>query len=110
MPKGDFVGEFEICVLLAIAHLGEEAYGLAIRREIARRTSRDPAIGAVYATLGRLTEKGLVTLRRSQPLPVRGGRFRNCVRLTREGERALSATTAMLSRMLAGWSPRPDEA
>jgi PadR family transcriptional regulator PadR len=105
MPKGDFVGEFEVCVMLAIAHLGEDAYGLAIRREIADRTGRDPAIGAVYATVGRLTDKGLVAARKSEPLPVRGGRSRNCLRLTTAGERALDATTAMLARMLAGWTP-----
>ena len=108
MPKGDFVGEFEICVLLAIAHLGDDAYGLAIRKEIADRTGRDPAIGGVYATIGRLTDKGLVTSRRSSPLPIRGGRHRNCLRLTDEGERALAATSEMLRRMLAGWTPRTE--
>jgi PadR family transcriptional regulator PadR len=108
MPKGTFVGEFEICVLLAIAHLGDGAYGLAIRKEIADRTGRDPAIGAVYATIGRLTDKGLVASHRSDPLPVRGGRYRNCLHLTSEGEDALSATSEMLRRMLAGWTPRTE--
>jgi DNA-binding PadR family transcriptional regulator len=106
MPKGSFVGEFEICVLAAIVHLGEGAYGLAIRQEIAARTGRDPAIGAVYATLGRLTDKGLVARRKSEPLPIRGGRSRNCVSLTAEGRDALAATTEMLTRML-GWTAGP---
>jgi len=108
MPKGNFVGEFEICVLASIAHLGDGAYGLTIRKEIANRTGRDPAIGAVYATLGRLTDKGLVATRRSTPLPVRGGRYRNCVHLTVEGQEALAATSEMLARMLAGWTPKPE--
>src|SRR5215472_2438165 len=101
MAKGHFIGEFEVCVLLAIAHLGEEAYGLAIGREIAARTGRDPTIGAVYATVGRLTDKGLVSARLSAPRAVRGGRSRNCLRLTPAGERALEETTAMLARMMA---------
>ena len=108
MPKGAFIGEFEIFVLLAIVHLGDDAYGLAIRKEIASRTGRDPAIGAVYATIGRLTDKGLITSRRTQPLPVRGGRHRNCLHLTDEGHRALEATSEMLARMLAGWVPRAE--
>ena len=65
MAKGDFVGEFELYVMLALAHLGDEAYGVTIRREIERRTGRTIAIGAVYATLSRLEEKGLITRERS---------------------------------------------
>ena len=105
MPKGEFIGEFELYVMLAIAHCGDEAYGLAIRRAIARRTGRDPAIGAVYGTLGRLLDKGLVQCRVADPLPVAGGRARKCYRLTAAGQRALRHSTAMLARMLEGWTP-----
>ena len=63
MAKGDFLGEFEIYVMLALAHLGPDAYGVTIRQEITRRTGREIAIGAVYATLSRLEEKGLVATR-----------------------------------------------
>ena len=76
MAKGDFVGEFELYVMLALAHLGDEAYGVTIRREIEARTGRTIAIGAVYATLARLEEKGLVQFRISDPQPVQGGRAR----------------------------------
>ena len=48
MPKGDFLGEFEIYVMLALAHLAPEAYGVAIRQEITRRTGREVAIGASF--------------------------------------------------------------
>src|ERR687898_672695 len=58
MAKGDFLGEFEIYVMLALSHLDPDAYGVTIRQEITRRTGRDIAIGAVYATLSRLEEKG----------------------------------------------------
>ena len=54
------LGEFEQVVLLAILRLGDEAYGVTIRREIAVCTERDPAPGALYTTLDRLEEKGLV--------------------------------------------------
>jgi len=106
MPKGDFVGEFELYVMLALAHLGEEAYGIAIRQEIEARTGRSVAIGAVYATLGRLEDKHQVTFRVSQPRPVPGGRSRKHYRLTPLGERALAHSTEMIGRMMAGLTRR----
>ena len=105
MAKGDFVGEFELYVLLAIAHLGDEAYGIAIRQEIEDRTGRDVAIGAVYATLGRLGDKGLVRFTMSDPEPVPGGRARKYFDLTPSGQRALGHSTDMMSRMMAGFKP-----
>ena len=63
MPKGEFLGEFEIYVMLAVSRLGDDAYGVTIRGAIEARTGRDVAIGAVYATLGRLADKGLVRFR-----------------------------------------------
>jgi DNA-binding PadR family transcriptional regulator len=106
MAKGDFLGEFEIYVMLALAHLAPEAYGVTIRQEITRRTRREIAIGAVYATLSRLEEKGLVRHTLSDPLPVQGGRTRKHFTLTPVGDRALAHATAMLARMMRGWRPR----
>ena len=106
MAKGDFLGEFEIYVMLALAHLAPEAYGVTIRQEITRRTGRDIAIGAVYATLSRLEEKALVRYTLSDPLPVQGGRTRKHFTLTPAGERALAHATGMLARMQRGWRPQ----
>ena len=106
MAKGDFLGEFEIYVMLALAHLDPEAYGITIRQEITRRTGRDIAIGAVYATLSRLEEKGLVRFTLSDPLPVQGGRTRKHFTLTESGKRALAHATGMLTRMMRGWRPQ----
>jgi PadR family transcriptional regulator, regulatory protein PadR len=105
MAKGDWLGEFEICVLLAVASLDDEAYGLRVRSEIEARTGRAVAIGAVYATLARLEDKGLARFRLDQPQPVPGGRARKCFRLTPAGTRALAASTSVLKRMMAGWRP-----
>ena len=107
MAKGDFLGEFEIYVMLALAHIGPDAYGVTIRQEISRRTGREVAIGAVYATLSRLEEKGLVAHTLSDPLPVRGGRTRKHFVLTAAGARALDHAIKMLRRMMQGWRPRP---
>jgi DNA-binding PadR family transcriptional regulator len=108
MPKGDFLGEFELYVMLALTTLGPEAYGVTIRQAIAERTERDVAIGAVYATLARLEEKGLVRHQLSKPMPVQGGRAKKCFTLTAAGERALTHSTAMLARMMQGWRARTE--
>jgi DNA-binding PadR family transcriptional regulator len=105
MPKGRFVGEFELYVLIAVAHGGGDAYGVTLRQEIERRTGRTVAIGAVHATLARLEDKGLVRFRVSEPQPVPGGKRRKHFRLTPDGERAVRHSTGMLSLMLEGLSP-----
>ena len=47
MGKGEFLGEFEQVVLLAVARLQGDGYGVSVRREIARRTGRDVTVGSV---------------------------------------------------------------
>lgn len=108
MGKGAFLGEFELYVMLALAQLGADAYGVTIRQQIEQRTGRDVAIGAVYATLSRLEEKGLVRHVLSAPQPVPGGRARKCYVLTPQGRDALTHATSMLARMMQGWRPASD--
>jgi DNA-binding PadR family transcriptional regulator len=102
MTRGDHLAEFELFVMLALARLGDEAYGVSIRREIEERTARPVSIGAVYATLGRLERKDLVVHEVSDPLPVQGGRSRKYYRLTRGGRAALRTSARMLGRMVQG--------
>jgi PadR family transcriptional regulator, regulatory protein PadR len=108
MPKGRYLAEFELYVMSALLILGDEAYGVTIRQEIERRSGRRVAIGAVYATLARLADKGYVASRVSDPLPFQGGRARKFVRLTAAGRRALRDSTEMLVRMLPALSPGGD--
>ena len=107
MPKSDHLSDFELYVLLAVAALGDDAYGVTITTRISERTGRDVSIGAVYATLGRLADKGFVTFSFSEPEAVRGGRSRKLVALTPAGARALRVTTESLTRMLDGVTLRP---
>jgi DNA-binding PadR family transcriptional regulator len=103
MPKGDWLGEFEVCTLLAVAQLGTEAYGLRVRQHLEAATGRGVAIGAVYNTLARLKDKGLLRAQVEAPRPVQGGRTRCCFQLTAAGTRALTHSTSVLTRMIAGW-------
>lgn len=83
------LGEFEQLVLLALVRLGPDAYGATIRREIEAKTGRDLAISAVYVTLDRLENKGLIRSRTGDPTPQRGGRRRKLVEMLPAGSRAL---------------------
>ncbi|MBM3791962.1 MAG: PadR family transcriptional regulator, partial [Acidobacteria bacterium] len=51
-------GTFELLVILAVMRLGDDAYGVTIRQELERETSRTLALGTVYKTVGRLEGKG----------------------------------------------------
>lgn len=100
MRKAAWLGEFELCVMLAVAHLGGDAYGMRVRRHLEDETGRAASLGAIYTTLGRLEAKGLVRFRLTDPQPVAGGRARKIFRLTSEGARQLSSSTAVLSRLI----------
>ena len=99
------LGEFEQIVLLAIAHLGGEAYGIPIVEEIQRRTGRSVARAAVYITLRRLEEKGLISSWMSDPTPARGGKGRRYAKLEAEGARALREARRVAERMWQGLDP-----
>jgi DNA-binding PadR family transcriptional regulator len=102
-PNSDrSLGEFEQIVLLAILRLGDQAYGVTILGEIAVHTGRNPAPGALYTTLHRMEDKGLVTFRDGSPTPERGGRAKRFVTVTREGRNALASAQAAYHSLLQG--------
>lgn len=102
MTKGKHLGEFEQLVLLAVLRLGNEAYGMTVRRELQATAQRTVTIGSVYGTLERLEAKGLVSSRREAPDPVRGGRSRRYFRVEPAGETALAEARDQMGRMWEG--------
>ncbi|MGE0553350.1 MAG: PadR family transcriptional regulator [Gemmatimonadales bacterium] len=102
MSKGDFLGELEQVVLLAVAQLGDEGYGVTIQSEIARRSGRRVSLGSVYATLARLETKGLVGSQLGAATATRGGRARRHFRIKPAGLRALEASRRVIERMWEG--------
>ena len=93
-----YLGEFEQVVLLAVARLEGEAYGMGLRAEIAERFGRSSSIGAIYATLDRLVAKGYLRQRDDNA----GGRARRFFSLTPAGVEALESARALQDRMWAG--------
>ncbi len=102
MKPSASLGEFEQIVLLAVLRLGENAYGVTILSEIADHTGRNPAPGALYTTLHRMEDKGLVTFRDGEPTPERGGRAKRFVTVTREGRSALASAQAAYRSLMQG--------
>lgn len=108
MGKGNFLGEFEQLVILAILQLGPEAYGLSVRDLIAEKTGRKAGIGSVYATLGRLHDKGWVESAVSKPTPVRGGRAKKTFQVTASGQQSLENSLRMVDAMRSELLPGQD--
>jgi PadR family transcriptional regulator, regulatory protein PadR len=96
------LGEFEQLILLAILRLGDAAYGVTIRAELAERAARNIAPGAMYTALERLEAKGLIKSRMSDPTPQRGGRAKRYVSVTAAGRQALTRARQTYDRMLDG--------
>jgi PadR family transcriptional regulator, regulatory protein PadR len=96
------LGSLELTILLAVARLGDEAYGLSVRRDVSERTRRDYSVGAIYTTLERLERKGLISSRTTDPVPTRGGRSRRQFKVTAPGHRAIRQAERVAASVWAG--------
>ena len=92
MGRDGLLGAFEEIVLLAVARGRGDAYGMTVRREIEDRTGREVTIGAVYSTLDRLEQKGLLDSRLGESDEVRQGRAKRHFRIMASGVEALART------------------
>ncbi len=101
VAKGNYLGEFEQIVMLALARVGEGAYGVPVHEEILTTTGRDVSIASVYVTLSRLDRKGLVRSTHERRDQARG-RPRRFFTLTQRGWRALRHSRATLDVLWDG--------
>ena len=99
------LGDLQQLALLAVARLGDEAFGGAIRDELERVAQRKVSISTVYVTLVRLENQGLVQSTRDEIPGSRGGKAKRFFRLTSEAWVALEASRDSLSRMWQGVQP-----
>jgi PadR family transcriptional regulator PadR len=104
MQEHTYLGEFELMVLLTILHLGDDAYGVPLSRELTLRRGRDVSVGSVYAALDRLEAKGLVVSHLGESTPERGGRAKRYFRVTQQGLRSAHTTRNVLSKL---WKSLP---
>ena len=104
--KPPVLGDFEQLILLGVLRLKSEAYGAAIRQEIAQRSGRDVSINAVYTTLDRLETKGLLHSWEGEPTPQRGGRRRKFYALKPVGLAAIRHAYHAFTSMTDGLEGR----
>lgn len=104
MNSRSYLGEFELMLLLAIIHLGDDAYGVPISRELEMHRGRDVSMGSVYAALERLEAKGLIASSIGDPTPERGGKAKRYFQITQEGLRQVHETRRVLTKL---WQTLP---
>jgi len=100
------LGEFEQLILLAILRLGDDAYGVTIRAQLAERAGRNIAPGALYTALERLESKRAIVSRMGDPTPQRGGRAKRYVKVTPVGMEALTRALQAYERLMDGLNLR----
>jgi PadR family transcriptional regulator PadR len=104
MREHNYLGEFELILLLTLIRLGDEAYGVPLSRELTLMRGRDVSVGSVYAALDRLELKGLVASSLGESTPERGGRAKRYFRVTEQGLRSVQETRKVLSKL---WKSLP---
>jgi PadR family transcriptional regulator PadR len=83
------LGEFEEIVLLAVAVMNGQAYGIAVLFEITQQTGRELRLNQVHSALQRLEEKGMVKSAMGEPGTERGGKRKRIFSATAYGHRTL---------------------
>jgi DNA-binding PadR family transcriptional regulator len=91
--------------MLAVARLGDDAYGAKIRRELEEVTGRSVSISTVYVTLIRLEDQSLVRSRQAKPEPGRGGPGKRFFAVTPKGWAALETARDAVAEMWKGVKP-----
>lgn len=102
MGRRNHLGQFELMVLVAMMRLEDDAYGVAIAKEIETASGRDIALASLYLTLGRLEANGLVDSKRGEPTPERGGRAKTYFKATAKGIREVREARRALMTLWNG--------
>jgi PadR family transcriptional regulator, regulatory protein PadR len=97
--KQQTLGEFEELVLLIVAALHNEAYGVIILENLEQRTGKSFNISAVHVALKRLEDKGFVKSRFGGITADRGGRRKKFYSITAYGKKMLDAQFQLRSSL-----------
>lgn len=83
------IGEFEEVILLTVAILYENAYGISIKQDIEQRLNRKVSVGAMRTALSRLEKKGLLSSEFGEATAIRGGKRKRYYKVTPYGKKTL---------------------
>src|SRR3954464_3143772 len=84
------LGEFEELVLLAVAALREEAYGVEIKRELENRLREKLSVGSIQSALKRMEDKGFLTSEFGEATQKRGGKRKRIYTTTSYAHKVLA--------------------
>ena len=87
--KRNYLGEFEELVLLMVAALHDEAYGVSVLENLEDELGKKLNISAVHVALKRMEDKGFVKSRFGGITEDRGGRRKKYYVVTALGKRML---------------------
>ncbi len=93
--KEPSLGEFEELVLLMVAALHDEAYGVAILEGLEEKLNKRVNISAIHVALKRMEEKGFVKSRYGGITTDRGGRRKKFYVITAFGKSVLDQQYAL---------------
>ncbi|MEQ9303731.1 MAG: helix-turn-helix transcriptional regulator [Marinoscillum sp.] len=102
--KGTNIGELEELILLVVANLFDDAYGIAVKRQVEEKCNRTITISTVHNVLQRLQEKNYLESRYSDPTPERGGKRKLLFRVTKSGQAVLENSRSLRESL---WSTIP---
>ncbi len=88
--KGNYLGELEELVLITVASLTDQAYGVSIMNYIMEEADRSVNISAIHEVLKRLERKGLLKSKMGGATAERGGRRKRYFILTANGKKTLA--------------------
>ncbi|MVM32560.1 PadR family transcriptional regulator [Spirosoma sp. HMF4905] len=103
--KRSYLGEFEEIVLLTVAVMEGQAYGVALTHEIIEQTGRSVRLNQIHAALQRLEDKGMVKSEMGEPTAERGGRRKRLFTVTAYGRRTLQEIQDVRVNL---WTRMPD--
>ncbi len=101
------IGEFEEVVLLTVAVLYENAYGISIKEEIETKLNRKVSVGAMRTALSRLEKKGYLKSEFGEATAERGGKRKRFFKVTKSGKEALEQVMESRQKL---WSSIPSAA
>ena len=99
------LGEFEEIVMLTVAILHDEAYGIAIIEEMEGRLGRKVSIGSLQTVLRRLEKKGYLTTKFGKATMIRGGERKRYFSITIFGKKVLAEVK---DQRLDLWNATPE--
>lgn len=99
------LGEFEEVVLLTVALLKDQAYGVLIKNEIQTRLKRSVSVGALQSALRRMERKGFIKSFLGDATPQRGGKRKRFFEITIQGKKMLSS---VMDARISLWKASPE--